>query len=167
MVEDIWMAVDQHANISPQFTQLANYFRERNFYEARKLVNDEILRGTTYVPDHLNFGGAYSQNSNIQDNVYNNLNKVAYNTINDNVYHSSTPLNPISQNTGISSTVNNYQAPYLNPQTSGIQNLGVHSTVSPYQNNTFGNTQIGSLPYQTNPSYSQAGHLSGVVNYAH
>jgi hypothetical protein len=50
MVEDIWMAVDQHTNFSHDFTSRANSFREKNFVEARQIVAEEILRGTTYVP---------------------------------------------------------------------------------------------------------------------
>jgi hypothetical protein len=40
MVEDTWMAVYQHASLNPEFEGMANGFKERNFFEARKLVAD-------------------------------------------------------------------------------------------------------------------------------
>ena len=55
MVEDIWLAVDDHALIDNDFRQRANNFREMNFVEARRLVASEIERGTCYVPEYLNF----------------------------------------------------------------------------------------------------------------
>lgn len=73
MVEDIWMAVDQHANISPEFTQKANYFRTMNFSDARRLVADEIARGKVYVPDHLIFQQGQSNTSQIQGNMNNRM----------------------------------------------------------------------------------------------
>lgn len=40
MVEDIWMAVSQHANISPEFANTARGFQGRNFQQAHRLVSD-------------------------------------------------------------------------------------------------------------------------------
>ena len=40
MVEDIWMAVDDHALIDGDFRARADNFREMNFVEARRIVAD-------------------------------------------------------------------------------------------------------------------------------
>lgn len=159
------MAVDQHANISPQFTQTANYFRERNFVEARRLVNDEIMRGNAYVPDHLNFGdNAHSrlQYGNNSVSIMSSPNQAR--TTEDVQYHN---VNTVTQpyNPPVTSTVNNYQAPFNNTQTNGYQNLGIQSTVSPYYqiNSTVPGAQNTNLPNQSFP----ANQSSNVVNYAH
>ena len=43
--------------ISPEFAARANSFNGINFNQARALVNEEISRGNTYVPEFLNFTG--------------------------------------------------------------------------------------------------------------
>ena len=42
MVEDIWMAVDDHANFDFDFKAKVNEFREMNFVEARNILKEEI-----------------------------------------------------------------------------------------------------------------------------
>lgn len=163
------MAVDQHGNISPQFTQFANYFRERNFVEARTMVNNEIMKSQTYVPDHLNFGDnsvSRLQYGNNSPSIMSSPNQIR--TTEDVQFHNVNTVAQPYNNPPHTSTVNNYQAPYNNTQTSAYQNLGIQSTVSPYNQpiNTQMGTQFGNFPNQNNQSFA-VNQNSGVVNYAH
>lgn len=100
MVEDIWMAVDQHANISKDFTDRAQCFREKNFVEARRLIADEIARCQTYVPDYLNFEGVKGKfnQSNLQGSSFNQTNSVYQNNISHSQIQAPQVHNATAQN---------------------------------------------------------------------
>lgn len=50
MVEDIWLAVNEHSNMRRDFVERARMFRDMDFMEARKFVADEIDFAKDYVP---------------------------------------------------------------------------------------------------------------------
>lgn len=55
MVEDIWLAIDEHCHFNYDFKGKVNEFREMNFIEARNALKEELERTNAYVPDHLKF----------------------------------------------------------------------------------------------------------------
>ena len=68
MVEDIWLAVDEHCNFDYEFKRNVNEFRESNFTTARQQVDEEIER-EQYVPNHLVFENRLEKSRNPnQDN---------------------------------------------------------------------------------------------------
>lgn len=88
--------------ISPEFAARANSFNGVNFNQARVLVNEEISRGNTYVPEFLNFTGLRGSR-NVQ-----------------------------SSSQGQNYPIQNYQnsAPYLNPARTNQSNVFVNTNAS-------------------------------------
>lgn len=98
MVEDIWLAVSQHANISPEFANRVNSLKGIDFNGARNLVNEEILRGTAYVPEFLNFSGLRATKSSIQGNFlppYLQQNSISNTNSNSNPFQSNVQQFPL------------------------------------------------------------------------
>lgn len=186
MVEDIWMAVDQHANISKDFTDRANYFREKNFVDARRLVAEEIARGRTYVPDYLNFEGINNSvsRSNVQGSAFNQTTSVYHNTSSQLPvqagYQTTPQVQATSQNSYYQPQTVTYQTttsqyhPQQSYQTEGSQfqsyytqnipqQTQAQSTVNQYQTYQVANPNINNV----NLRPTNLGNQPQIVSYGH